>query len=292
MSTSAAAAAPPQPLAPVAALYIVGLGNHGAQYRTTRHNVGVLALEELADRLGLEWERCNGYDVATCSHAALANLLATTPGALPGPKPRKVKKPKQTAVEGSADAPALPVVAPPLQPSAELRLIRLRTFMNISGEKFKSLSTCSPRLPTAPDHPLTRSLPSLVRKEGVAAADFKRSKSPAASRRAPVLFLQDDLDKPIGTLGFKFTGSAAGHNGIKSIQSLVQSEAVERLKIGIGRPLDKADVANFVLKPFPKADREALDTAVFPATWSLVREWATRFEVGDATVPPTVKVAV
>ncbi|EOR02781.1 hypothetical protein E3P92_01903 [Wallemia ichthyophaga] len=63
-----------------------------------------------------------------------------------------------------------------------------------------------------------------------------------------VLVLHDDLQREWGKLSIKHGGSANGHNGIKSLsQYLKQSLDFDRLRIGIGRPGDKRDVARYVL---------------------------------------------
>ncbi|MEM7387656.1 MAG: aminoacyl-tRNA hydrolase [Verrucomicrobiota bacterium] len=50
-----------------------------------------------------------------------------------------------------------------------------------------------------------------------------------------ILVVQDDLDLPLGTLRFRSSGSAGGHNGIKSIINHLGTNAFHRLKVGIGR---------------------------------------------------------
>lgn len=46
-------------------LAIIGLGNVGAQYRQTRHNIGFMIVDELANRYGGQWEHKELMDVAT-----------------------------------------------------------------------------------------------------------------------------------------------------------------------------------------------------------------------------------
>lgn len=57
---------------------------------------------------------------------------------------------------------------------------------------------------------------------------------------AEVLAIYDDVDLPLGKLRFRLNGSAAGHNGVKSLISHLGGEDFPRLKVGIsaeqGRP--------------------------------------------------------
>lgn len=72
-----------------------------------------------------------------------------------------------------------------------------------------------------------------------------------------ILIVHDELEARFGKylLG---SGSARGHNGIRSIFSETNTESFLRLKIGIGRPENKADVANYVLSNFNSSECEAL----------------------------------
>jgi PTH1 family peptidyl-tRNA hydrolase len=72
-----------------------------------------------------------------------------------------------------------------------------------------------------------------------------------------IIVIHDDLDLPFGTVRFKIGGGNGGHNGLKSIDAHIGKEYL-RVRIGIGKPLFKSDVANFVLSDFPKAQYENL----------------------------------
>ena len=62
----------------------------------------------------------------------------------------------------------------------------------------------------------------------------------------------DDLDLEAGKIRLKFSGGSGGHNGIKDIVEKIGTKDFWRLKIGIGKPLDKNDVISYVLgKPSP-----------------------------------------
>lgn len=73
-----------------------------------------------------------------------------------------------------------------------------------------------------------------------------------------ILVVADELDIPFGQLRMRTGGSAAGHNGVKSvIQHL--GEDFGRIRIGIGPKLhEQQDSADFVLAKFSKAEQEKI----------------------------------
>ena len=64
-----------------------------------------------------------------------------------------------------------------------------------------------------------------------------------------ILVIHDELELPFGKLAFKVGGSAKGHNGLKSIISVIGSDFA-RLRVGIGRPDAREDVPSYVLSSF------------------------------------------
>lgn len=73
-----------------------------------------------------------------------------------------------------------------------------------------------------------------------------------------VLVLHDELDIPFGQIRLRIGGSAAGHNGIKSVSAAI-GEEYGRVRIGIGPKLpEQIDSADFVLQHFTKAEQSQL----------------------------------
>ena len=72
-----------------------------------------------------------------------------------------------------------------------------------------------------------------------------------------IIVIHDDLDLPFGTLRFKIGGGHGGHNGLRSIDAHIGAEYI-RVRIGIGKPLHKSDVAKYVLSDFSACQREFL----------------------------------
>ena len=68
-----------------------------------------------------------------------------------------------------------------------------------------------------------------------------------------VIVFHDDLDIEFGKVKAKFSGSDAGHNGIASIDKFIGKE-YSRVRIGIGKPKTKIDIADYVLKDFDEEE--------------------------------------
>jgi PTH1 family peptidyl-tRNA hydrolase len=156
---------------------IVGLGNPGAEYAGTRHNVGFDVVEELARRWGVT-----------------------------------LKKWKTTA--------DLAVVQ-----AQEVVLVEPRTFMNESGLAVGSVM-----------------------------AFYK-------IQPADVLVIVDEIQLPLGKLRLRRSGSAGGHNGLKSVIAHVGTE-FPRLRIGVERGHPESMLRNHVLSKFPPGERDVVARAV------------------------------
>ncbi|OAI55676.1 hypothetical protein AYO49_05290 [Verrucomicrobiaceae bacterium SCGC AG-212-N21] len=76
-----------------------------------------------------------------------------------------------------------------------------------------------------------------------------------------VLAVYDDVDLPLGTLRFRLSGSAGGHNGVRSLVSHLGGQDFPRLKVGIapgqGRPSGDRMVGH-VLGRFSEEEKPAL----------------------------------
>jgi PTH1 family peptidyl-tRNA hydrolase len=72
-----------------------------------------------------------------------------------------------------------------------------------------------------------------------------------SSASPDLIVVHDDLDLSLGTIKIKTRGGAGGHNGLRSVLSCVGTEEFSRVKVGIGRPQNNEDLAEFVLSPFP-----------------------------------------
>ncbi len=73
-----------------------------------------------------------------------------------------------------------------------------------------------------------------------------------------VLVAHDELDLLPGQVKLKKSGGHGGHNGLRDIHAQLGSPEYWRLRLGIGHPGVKHEVANYVLRKPPQAEREAL----------------------------------
>ncbi|MCD6234409.1 MAG: aminoacyl-tRNA hydrolase [Candidatus Marinimicrobia bacterium] len=157
---------------------IVGLGNPGKKYTQTRHNLGFMVMDELADRHGLTFKSGRGVFLES------------------------------------------------RMPDGSL-LVKPMTFMNLSGQ---ALADVSRRYPLNPEE---------------------------------TLLVHDDLDVDFGRLKIRPTGSAGGHNGLKSVFSVLGTQNIPRIKIGINTPERRQmDAEIYVLKPFLPEERETVKEMV------------------------------
>lgn len=77
-----------------------------------------------------------------------------------------------------------------------------------------------------------------------------------------VLILSDDLDLPLGKIRLRPSGSAGGHNGIRSAIAHLGTQDFPRLRIGIGSPPElapgKKDTVSYVLSRFLASEKQLL----------------------------------
>ena len=138
---------------------IVGLGNPGAEYDRTRHNIGFMAI----DRLATSWSISIGKEkrfYGIFGEGRLSNRVAN---------------------------------------NGKMRLLKPTTYMNLSGQAVRA---CADWFKVSPEN---------------------------------ILVIYDDMDLPLGKLRLRPSGSAGGHNGMKSIISHLGTQNFPRLRLGIGR---------------------------------------------------------
>ena len=78
----------------------------------------------------------------------------------------------------------------------------------------------------------------------------------------------DDIAIPFGALRMKTCGSSGGHNGLKSIESHLGTQAYARLRVGVGDRLH-GDLADYVLAPFKEEEKQTLPKIVEQAASAL-----------------------
>lgn len=154
---------------------IVGLGNIGAEYVNTRHNIGFKVVDALAKKHQTDFE--------TAKLGALAEV--------------KLK-------------------------GRTLFLLKPNTYMNLSGKAVQYW----------------------MEKEKI--------------EKENILVITDDLNLPFGTIRIKPKGSDGGHNGLKSIQSLLNTTDYPRFRFGISDDFKKGRQVDYVLGEWDEEEKEKL----------------------------------
>ncbi|HKZ80809.1 MAG TPA: aminoacyl-tRNA hydrolase [Pyrinomonadaceae bacterium] len=176
---------------------IVGLGNPGAEYEWSRHNLGFMVIDRLAIECRIKVDRRECY--ALVGRGELEN--------------------------------------------SEVKLVKPQTFMNLSGEAVACV--CA-------KHKLQKPGENLV-------------------------VISDDLALPFGKIRIRARGSAGGHNGLKSIISVLGTAEFARLRIGIMPEHPIANARRFVLETFPRSARAEVEEILqrgVDAVRTIVREGA------------------
>jgi len=86
-----------------------------------------------------------------------------------------------------------------------------------------------------------------------------------------VLVVADDYHLPLGALRLRESGSAGGHNGLRSVLAAFGTDAFPRLRIGIGEA-PPGEAEDFVLSRFRPVERKTIDEALERAT-ECVETW-------------------
>ncbi len=92
-----------------------------------------------------------------------------------------------------------------------------------------------------------------------------------------VFVLYDEIDLVPGKLKAKSGGGNAGHNGLRSLSAHIGND-YHRIRIGVGRPAQKSQVANHVLRDFSKAD----EAWRVPLLEAIARKFSSLLEQGAA----------
>lgn len=83
-----------------------------------------------------------------------------------------------------------------------------------------------------------------------------------------VIVIYDDKDLDVGKIRIRTKGSSGGHNGMKSIIYLLNSEEFPRVRIGIGKPQE--DLVSHVLGKFEESEKKLIDEAVIKAADAVI----------------------
>ena len=85
-----------------------------------------------------------------------------------------------------------------------------------------------------------------------------------------MLVIHDDMDLAFGRLKIKEKGGDGGHRGIRSIIDAFGGGHFVRLRIGVGRPEEGIDAADYVLEKFSSEERKQLDRIITTAQDAVV----------------------
>jgi PTH1 family peptidyl-tRNA hydrolase len=80
-----------------------------------------------------------------------------------------------------------------------------------------------------------------------------------------IVVVHDELDLPFAALRVKLGGGDNGHNGLRSVRTSLGTGDFYRVRLGIGRPPGRQEVADYVLSNYTAAERKELPVLVVEA---------------------------
>ena len=84
-----------------------------------------------------------------------------------------------------------------------------------------------------------------------------------------IIVVYDDIDLEPGTIRIRKFGGPGTHNGMKSIVNCLQSENFPRIRVGIGKPIEK-DLVEYVIGAISKEDKKKLEEGIEKATNAVI----------------------
>jgi PTH1 family peptidyl-tRNA hydrolase len=82
--------------------------------------------------------------------------------------------------------------------------------------------------------------------------------------------LTDEIHLPFGTIRMKGKGSPAGHNGLKDIESQLNTPNYARLRFGIGQEQKAFDQVKFVLDRWDASEEKLLHKRIEQCTEAIL----------------------
>lgn len=80
-----------------------------------------------------------------------------------------------------------------------------------------------------------------------------------------IIIIYDDIDLQLGKIRVRPKGSSGTHNGMRSVLYHIQSEDFPRIRIGVGRPPEGWDLADYVLSKFSSEERKVINESILQA---------------------------
>jgi PTH1 family peptidyl-tRNA hydrolase len=100
----------------------------------------------------------------------------------------------------------------------------------------------------------------------LAARDFYKVENP------DLLIVCDDFNIPVAKLRFRGEGSSGGQNGLADVIQRLGTQAVPRLRIGVGPVPSSWDPADFVLSKFTKEESQTIELTIVRAA-DAIEDW-------------------